>query len=243
MPYVNKTITTDKEEYTFIKALIDSITADCSYISCDTSELYEQFRNGDTTPEFTLNVREGTYIINFKRQYKNSDSASWYAFSVNDKNGNKIFEASLQYADYGKTYTENTVRTCSYELSFGSNVLNIVLRKHTGEIEAEMCFVTDSSGEIYSCKQLPGTNSRAIDSAFTFPDGTTANLHNRFTYRNDDLRKIEILKNKVFKTADGATISEKTSVLYDCSYVPANEIITADGNSYVSLGNYTLIGG
>lgn len=242
MSYMNRTIQTTTNELNFIKTFINNVTADCPHITCDTSTLEEQFAETGGKPAFILNILD-EFPLRMERAAVLEYNS--YGYNITFTNSAGISESetfgTLRFENYSLPCTTISRRLWSYEICYGNGAVNLMLKDCTSAVKAEIC--TLKNEEISAAAFSNSSLIRAYENQFTFSNGTTANLHNRFTYRNDDLRKIEILKNKVFKTADGATISGKTSVLYDCSYVPANEIITADGNSYVSLGNYTLIGG
>lgn len=241
MSYMNRTIQTTTNELNFIKTFINNITADCPHITCDTSTLEEQFAETGGKPAFILNILDEFPLRMERAAVLESNS---YGYNITFTNSAGISESetfgTLHFVNYDLPCTTISRRLWSYEICYGNGAVNLLLKDCNSAVKAEIC--TLKNEEISAAAFSNSSLIRAYENQFTFSNGTTANLHNRFTYRNDDLRKIEILKNKVFKTADGATISGKTSALYDCSYVPANEIITADGNSYVSLGNYTLIG-
>lgn len=242
MSYMNRTIQTTTNELNFIKTFINNITADCPHITCDTSTLEEQFAETGGKPAFILNILD-EFPLRMERAAVLELNTYGYNITFTNSAGISESEAfgTLQFENYSLPCTTTSRRLWSYEICYGNGVVNLLLKDCNSAVKAEIC--TLKNEEISAAAFSNSSLIRAYENQFTFSNGTTANLHNRFTYRNDDLRKIEILKNKVFKTADGATISGKTSVLYDCSYVPANEIITAGENSYVSLGNYTLIGG
>lgn len=242
MSYINRTIQTTTNELNFIKTFINNITADCPHITCDTSTLEEQFAETGGKPAFILNILD-EFPLRMERDRVLEFNSYGYNITFTNSAGISESEAfgTLTFVMPDLPCTTISRRLWSYEICYGNGVVNLLLKDCNSAVKAEIC--TLKNEEISAAAFSNSSLIRACENQFTFSNGTTANLHNRFTYRNDDLRKIEILKNKVFKTADGATISRKTSVLYDCSYVPANEIITAGENSYVSLGNYTLIGG
>lgn len=244
MSYMNRTIQTTTNELNFIKTFINNVTADCPHITCDTSTLEAQFAGQFAgtggKPAFILNILD-EFPLRMERAAVLESNTYGYNITFTNSAGISETFGTLQFVNYDLPCTTISRRLWSYEICYGNGAVNLLLKDCNSAVKAEIC--TLKNEEISAAAFSNSSLIRACENQFTFSNGTTANLHNRFTYRNDDLRKIEILKNKVFKTADGATISEKTSVLYDCSYVPANEIITADGNSYVSLGNYTLIGG
>ena len=94
-----------------------------------------------------------------------------------------------------------------------------------------------------ACAVSTTSTTRAINSAFTDRNGNAVTKIDRCNYLYDtsDATSVEVIKSKVFVTANSASRAFTTTGLWDVSTVPAEATINIDTKQYYALDAHTIM--
>lgn len=239
MSYIKRILQTSTDEPTFIKLFIDSLTNDDSRITCS-ADIDKQFEDTSGNAEFVLDI-DGFFTVEFKRESRNSSATSYYNVKVKHNEMVKL-EETVGFANTSLSKDDKSKREWQYVIKSSDKVLHFTFENYDKTFKFDFCYVSD--GNIKAVSVSSGSNKRAAESVFTFPDNTQAYLHNRFKYNLPDIDKIEILKNKVFCVSESdGILKARTDAMFDCSSLSGSQRIVADGTEYIALSDNTVICG
>lgn len=238
MSYVNKTVSVNSDEKTFIKTFVQQLMQADSRITCDT-DIDEQFSHSGY-PTFTVNLGTNSRIV-FKRSEGifNVD-ASYYNVAV-IINGTQT-NVQLVYSSTATRFGVVTTRTWKFTVVANESAVYIAFGDYNTNIpdSAKFSVMSISDGEFSATAFAAGASS--LGSTFYCTDNANKNLAVKFTdrlnYKVDD-GSVEIIKNKAL--LNGKVKFFDFAGLYDCSNMPQFLQLEIDGVKYLTIGTNTLM--
>lgn len=240
MSYVNKTVSVNSDEKTFIKTFVQQLMQADSRITCDTNVIDEQFSHSGY-PTFTVNLGTNSRIVFTRSEGIFNVAASYYNVAVIINGTQTNFR--LVYSSTATRFDVVTTRTWKFTVVANESAVYIAFGNYNSPMPKDAWFSVMSvwSGDLSASTCTNSAN--ALSSNFYCTDNANQNLIVKFTdrlnYKVDD-GSVEIIKNKALLDSDGNKIAD-CNALYDCSNMPQFLQLEIDGAKYLTIGTNTLM--
>ena len=244
MSYINTTISTNTDEKSFIKKFVEELTAfqgitaviPSGYATFD-DYIDAQFAASSGVPTFSLKLYG--FEIKFRRSIAVTSGTSWYSVTQSLASGS----VSLSFAS--SVYGINDVNVRSFKICIASNnsVTYLSLGNDDSTVLPFSAVGISLSSTNSACAASTTNTIRAINSTFTDRNGNAVTKIDRCNYLYDtsDATSVEVIKNKVFVTANSASRAFTTTGLWDVSTVPAEAAINIGTKQYYALDAHTIM--
>lgn len=243
MGYINKSVSVNSDEKTFIKTFVEQLTSSDSRITCDT-DIDEQFAGTENTPVITLNIaNSGGCKIQFIRRNNLSISNSIYFCDFYINGIKYAVNGDLEYLSTSIMADIIAVRTLKFTVVSNDKVLYIAFGNYNTSMpnSAKASFMCIADGNLTAA--AVNSNANAVSGNFT----VTSQLNNGLLYSfatrigySIANGKLEIIKNKSLLDSDGSKILTFDG-LYDCSTMPQFVNFNIGTSNYFSIGTHTLM--
>lgn len=247
MGYADRLVQLETNELTIVQRFVQNVLTDCDVIKCiddngnviaDTdSYLSEQYQTTSNRPSFILRLLDNCRL-QFVRSEVLSDAGN-YTVSFIGANGTEYSLGTVYFSNYVSYPSTVETKRFKYKIVFNSQFIHFSFFGYSLYRNFAVCDISD--GTISASSYTTDSDVNPIYRAFIFPDNTTSGLYNRLQYKQNELNKIEILKNKVFWAASNEPIRGRTTAIYDCNYNNDNQQFVIDGKIYITVGNFTLV--
>lgn len=244
MSYINTSVSTNSDEKTFIKTFFatltqyPNITAVVPSGYTDFNEYIDaQFEISSGYPTFSLKLCG--FELEFKRNAAITSGANGYSVSTS------LTSASAYLNFCSGSFGINTVNVRSLKICIASNnsVTYLLLGHHnsTNLLFSAVGILLSSTNS--ACAVSNTDTIRAIKSTFTDRNGNAVTKIDRCNYLYDtsDATSVEVIKSKVFVTANSASRAFTTTGLWDVSTVPAEAAINIGTKQYYALDAHTIM--
>lgn len=244
MSYISTAVSTNSDEKTFIKTFFatltqyPNITAVVPSGYTDFNEYIDaQFEISSGYPTFSLKLCG--FELEFKRNAAITSGANGYSVSTS------LTSASAYLNFCSGSFGINTVNVRSLKICIASNnsVTYLLLGHHnsTNLLFSAVGILLSSTNS--ACAVSNTDTIRAIKSTFTDRNGNAVTKIDRCNYLYDtsDATSVEVIKSKVFVTANSSSHAFTTTGLWDVSTVPAEATINIDTKQYYALDAHTIM--
>lgn len=245
MSYINTAVSTNSDEKTFIKTFVATLTqypnitavVPSGYANFN-AYIDAQFAASSGTPTFSLKLYG--LEIEFSRGAAVTDGASAYTVrtSLTSAFAYLIFSAS-------GSPRINEVVVRSFKICIASNnsvtYLSLGSNNSTGFLFSAVGISLSNTNSAYAVSTTSTT--RAINRTFTDRNGNVITKIDRcnYLYNASNATSVEVIKSKVFVTANSASRAFTTTGLWDVSTVPAEATINIDTKQYYALDAHTIM--
>lgn len=245
MSYINTSVSTNSDEKTFIKTFVATLTqypnitavVPSGYANFN-AYIDAQFAASSGVPTFSLKLYG--FEIEFRRGAAVTSGASAYSVSPSLASASAylIFSA-------GGSPSINTVVVRSFKICIASNnsITCLSLGSNNSTVLPFSAVGISLSNTNSACAVSTTSTPRAINSAFTDRNGNVVTKIDRcnYLYNASNATSVEVIKSKVFVTANSASRAFTTTGLWDVSTVPAEATINIDTKQYYVLDAHTIM--
>ena len=243
MGYINKSVSVNSDEKTFIKTFVEQLTSSDSRITCDTN-IDEQFADTTNTPVITFNIaNSGGCKIQFIRKTALSTTEYIYFcdFYINSIKYSTV--DGIRFSEILFVGSDITRRTLKFTVVSNEKVLYIAFGNYDASMpnSAKASFMCIADGNLTAA--TVNSDANAVSGNFTVTSQINNGLLYSFATRigysiaND---KLEIIKNKSLLDGNGSKILTFDG-LYDCSTMPQFVNFNIDTSNYFSIGTHTIM--
>lgn len=241
MSYINTSVSTNSDEKTFIKTFVATLTQ-YPNITAVVPSGYANFNAYIdaqfatlSTPTFSLKLydlelefRRGTDLTTTTKGYwLNADLTPIPSFDIS--------QSYLRYNDIG-------VRSIKVCVAAKDNITALYLGSFNSVLTFSAVGISLSSTNS-ACAASNTDTIRAINSTFTDRNGNAITKIDRcnYLYNASNATIIEVIKSKVFVTANSSNHAFTTTGLWDVSTVPAEAAINIGTKQYYALDAHTIM--
>lgn len=233
MSYINKTVSLNSDEKTFIKAFVKELTSADSRITCD-DDIDEAFK--DSYVQFEVNFGE-----NFHVTFGRNDGYAYFADVY--INGNKnVIDGGLQYSESGISRDIVAMRTWKLIVVSNEKSIYVMFGNYNSTMPESPKFsimgLLDGSFSAATFATDTDILSSDIIGTSTGNEGSTYKFADRLNYGVAD-GSVEIIKDKALLNDTSKFID--FAGLYDCTTMPSTLNVTIDDKRYYTLNNHTLM--
>lgn len=244
MSYINTSVSTNSDEKTFIKTFVATLTqypnitavVPSGYANFN-AYIDAQFELTSGYPTFSLKLCG--FELEFKRNAAITSGANGYSVSTS------LTLASAYLNFCSGSFGINTVNVRSLKICIASNnSVTYLLLGHHNSTNLSFSAVGILLSSTNSACAVSNTDTiRAIKSTFTDRNGNAVTKIDRCNYLYDtsDATSVEVIKSKVFVTANSASRAFTTTGLWDVSTVPAEAAINIGTKQYYALDAHTIM--
>lgn len=249
MSYTNKIISTNSDEFTFIKTFITNLINCDERITWETKlneitssnfdDLETQYNTANSTPSFTININN-RITITFKRGLQSSVQATGYTITSNCFTISRI----INFSSSGSTSSTTSIRTWKFVIAANQGSVCLSFDGYNvelGKYAYSFCTISEDNVSGYSGHYLAGAN--AISQPFYMNDGSSIVKTDRlpYIYDSNNETNVEIIANKVFITSNSSNRKVSLKSFCDVSTVAANQIMYVNNKKYYSVDTHTLM--
>ena len=244
MSYINTTISTNTDEKSFIKKFVEELTAfqgitaviPSGYATFD-DYIDAQFELTSGYPTFSL-MMNGFELI-FTRNSAITGGANGYTLStlLNSSTAYLMFcQGSLRIGDTG-------IRSIKVSIAAKGSITALYFGSYNSTYFTFSAVSISLSADLSACAVSNMQGTKAIASAFSLSNDLVASKIDRcnYTYDTSNATNIEVIKNKIFVSANSASRMFTVNDLWDVSTVPVETNLTIGGKNYFSLDNHTIM--
>lgn len=244
MSYINTAVSTNSDEKTFIKTLVATLTqypnitavVPSGYANFN-AYIDAQFAASSGVPTFSLKLYG--LEIEFERSTAVTSGTNWYSVTPSLASGS----VSLSFASSVSGINAVTVRSFKICIASNNSVTYLSLGSYGSTVLPFSAVGISLSNTNSACAVSNTDTIRAIKSTFTDRNGNVITKIDRCNYLYDtsDATSVEVIKSKVFVTANSASRAFTTTGLWDVSTVPAEATINIDTKQYYALDAHTIM--
>lgn len=244
MSYINTSVSTNSDEKTFIKTFVATLTqypnitavVPSGYANFN-AYIDAQFELTSGYPTFSLKLCG--FELEFRRNAAITSASNGYSVSTS------LTSASAYLNFCSGSFGINTVNVRSFKICIASNnsITYLSLGHYNSTVLSFSAVGILLSSTNSACAVSNTDTIRAIKSTFTDRNGNAITKIDRLNYLYDtsDATSVEVIKNKVFVTANSASRAFTTTGLWDVSTVPAEATINIGTKQYYALDAHTIM--
>ena len=245
MSYINTSVSTNSDEKTFIKTFVATLTqypnitavVPSGYANFN-AYIDAQFELTSGYPTFSLKLCG--FELEFRRNSAITSGANGYIVSTSLTSTS----AYLNFRTSGAP-SINTVIVRAFKICIASNnsITYLSLGSHNSTVLPFSAVGISLSSTNSACAVSNTDTIRAINSTFTDRNGNAVAKIDRcnYLYNASNATSVEVIKSKVFVTANSASRAFTTTGLWDVSTVPAEATINIDTKQYYALDAHTIM--
>lgn len=245
MSYAIRTITTNTDEWNFIKAFINSILSADTNITLvtDITELEAQYSNNSAKPAFTFDAGS-MYTITFTRDTIISNATNTYVLTSSAATG---ILTNIRFRDNSQNASATAVRCFKYMIAGNSGCINARFAgyNYPDVKTAPQISLLAFRANAYSGRGCAFGSNNIISAIYYMTDtaSTPVLKTNRLPYVYDESsdNAVEIIKNKVFLASDTSNRQVTVNGMYDVSTVTKDTLRVIDSKRYYSLDEHTIM--
>lgn len=243
MGYINKSVSVNSDEKTFLKTFVEQLTSSDSRITCDT-DIDEQFADITNIPAITFNIaNSGGCKIQFIRKTALSTTEFIY-FCDFYINGIKYSIADgIKFSEFLFVGSDIARRTFKFTVVSNEKVLYVAFGNYDTAMpsSAKASFMCIADGNLTAATMVQNASAASSDFTVTsqLNNGLSCNFADRINYTLAN-SKLEVIKNKSLLDGNSNKILA-FSGLYDCSTIPQFINFNIDKSNYYSIGTHTLM--
>lgn len=243
MGYINKSVSVNSDEKTFIKTFVEQLTSSDSRITCDT-DIDEQFADTTNTPVITFNIaNSGGCKIQFIRKTDLFTREYIYFCDFYINSIKYSITDGIKFSEFLFVGSDIARRTLKFTVVSNEKVLYIAFGNYDTSMpnSAKASFMCIADGNLTAA--TVNSDANAVSGNFTVTSQTNNGLSYNFADRVQYTlanSKIEIIKNKSLLDSGGSKILTFDG-LYDCSTMPQFVNFNIGTSNYFSIGTHTLM--